>query len=218
MVRLFAIIGCVLVCAGAAQAKDFVSVVLVGADGRSVVVRPPPRVIDGLFDLGIQGGARASAVGGYLKIYPITDGFFPGAPGRYYPASVTTCMSWNQAGARPDGLCLRATPALKRVFAASRRLLLFRAAPTSLRRLTLHRHAVAVGSNVGVGIDLAFARWRLRRPGAPSALCVWFQAAWRGPHARARPKSFCLQPAGVFATGWLYPLPRAVFELSLQYP
>jgi hypothetical protein len=61
---LFAIIGCVLVCASAAQAKDFVSVVLVGADGRSVVVRPPPRVIDGLFDLGIQGGARASAVGG----------------------------------------------------------------------------------------------------------------------------------------------------------
>ena len=59
--RLFAIIGCVLVCAGAAQAKDFVAVVLVGADGRSVVVRPPPRVIDGLFDLGIQGGARASA-------------------------------------------------------------------------------------------------------------------------------------------------------------
>jgi hypothetical protein len=41
----------------AAQVKDFVSVVLVGADGRSVVVRPPPRMIDGLFDLGIQGGA-----------------------------------------------------------------------------------------------------------------------------------------------------------------
>jgi hypothetical protein len=44
--------------------------------------RPPPRLIDGLFDLRIQGGARASAVGGYLKIYPIADGVFPGAPGR----------------------------------------------------------------------------------------------------------------------------------------
>jgi hypothetical protein len=35
---LFAIIGCIFVCAGARQAKDFVSVVLVGADGRSVVL------------------------------------------------------------------------------------------------------------------------------------------------------------------------------------
>jgi len=220
VLRLVVLIGCALVFAGdASGAGDFVVVVLVGGDGASTQARLPPHVIDGLFDLGIMGHKAPIAVNdGYLKIYPVADGGFPGAPGRYYPRSRAACMSWNQAGLRPHGQCFPLTPALNRAFSAVNDLILFRGAPASLRRLVHHGHVLSVGSNVGVGIDLAFARWMLRRPGRRSILCNEFQATWTGPRSGRRPTSFCLDPEGVVARGWLYPLPRSVFELSLQYP
>jgi hypothetical protein len=218
VLRLLALTGCVLVFTGDASAKDFVAVVLVGADGRSVEARPAPRTTDSLFDLGVREGRRVAPRGGYMKIYPITDGGFPGAPGRYYPAVRAACMSWSQAGARPHGQCFRVGAALRKAFDAGRHLILFRGPPTSLKGLTHGAHAVPIGSNVGVGVDLAFARWRLRRAGTRSVLCNEFQATWTGPESRQRPSKFCLDPQGIVAKGWLYPLPRSIFELSLQYP
>lgn len=194
------------------SAKEFERLVLVGAGGRSIAVRPGPRALDGLF--GASPDARP--VGGYLKLYLLGPDGLPGVPGRWYPEAGATCLGWDQAREPATGPCSVVRDDLLAAFALARSLPRFFGKPTTLRLIRNARlPATLVQGNLRVAFQLAFDRHRLARRSARPKSCLAFSAAWRGPAARTRPTTFCLGPRGVYVRGRLYPLGRGVWGIAV---
>jgi hypothetical protein len=197
--------------------------VLVGAQGRSAVVRPEEAgLLDSFFDFGSTfnrpAPAKAQPRGGFVLVYLLGPGGLPGVPGRFYPRTRAGCFSWDTG--RVGRPCYAVNRALLAALRPSRRLPLIAGAPTVLAELARPDGSpVFAGSeplawaNATVAIEMAFGRWRVaRRLQERAKNCVALRGRWTGPDRSRRPTQFCLAPAGVWAAGRLYPLRRGVWE------
>lgn len=198
---------------GGVRAKEFTSVVAVGADGRSVEFRIRPAVIDGFFDLRGRPPVRARPLGPYVRLFVLDAGGFVGVPGRLYARTAAACFDWDQSR-DPRGACPRLTRALVRLLAPARRLAPFRGNPTTLARLAQPRLPNGVRLQLRVAVDLAFGASDRAYPAPRPSRCIPFSAVWRGPSAATRPRRFCLSPRGIHAGGRLYPLGRSVYSYA----
>jgi hypothetical protein len=207
----------------AASAKEFRSLVVVGARGDSVHLRTAEGLIDSFFDGASpfnrgRNPERRAARGGYVRLYPLGKDGFVGIPGRFYPEVQAACFDWLQW--RRPRHCHRPNAVLLRLLAPAHRLARFHGPPTTVARLWQPRLTSALRRQLHVAFELAFDRSGLPRGAARPSRCVPFSARWSGPGAGSRPRSFCLSPAGVHAGGRLYPLGRAVWglvELNLSH-
>jgi hypothetical protein len=188
-----------------AAAKDFRTIALVGPRGDSLSIPARDALIGSFFN----PGRRVRPRGGYALLYVLGRDEFPGIPGRYYPAVRAACFGWAEIGVRRD--CRRVNPTLAHLLRPAAALSRFHAAPTVVR-LFHGRRSVAVIANVAVAVELALGRSLRARPAARPRSCIVLRARWRGPSARARPRSLCLARAGVWARGRLYPLGPGVWS------
>jgi len=184
----------------AAEAKRLTTVVVAGADGRSVEV--PVSLLEPSQPSSTLGGLR----GGFVLAYPLIDGGLPARAARVYPSAAALCSSWDTLVTPRRSNCSRLTQAAVRRFSGLH-LSRFRTAAPSLRRIASLR-SLAAPNNYLAGIELAFHRWREARASARPAACVKVTARWRP--AGGRPTAFCLARDGAWANGKLYPYPRAV--------
>ena len=202
-------LGLALACAAlatpaAANAKEFASLVLVGARGDSVTLRPPSETIDRLYR---NASSRVPARGPFVKLYPLGRGGFPAMPGRFYVQSRAVCMGWNGLASTR---CFRPGATLLGLLRAGRRLAPFGGSVGALARLTPGDGDL----NLRAAVELAFERFRLARAAARPARCIPLVAAWRAAATRLRPARFCLSRQGIHARGRLYPLGSAVWAIS----
>jgi hypothetical protein len=193
-----------------AEAKEFTSLIVVGADGRSTTLRPGAGVVDSLFDGGspLNRGRSWHAVaarGGYVRLYVTGPDGLPGVPGRYYPDSRAACFSWSQAGAPAPRGCWEPNATLRRVLRVTGRHRLFRGAGPALRALSSTRLPPLVLRQLRTAVELALDRSRLARGTTRPAACIGLRAAWRDDGG-SRPRRLCLARAGVWGGGRLYPL------------
>ena len=200
-----------LVCAlaptwtGAAGAKGYSHVVLVGSDGRSVGVRAGERVIDGLLS---GRGAFEPIRGGYVRLFFVGPGGFPTSSARYYGAGECVALDWRRYETR----CARIDATLVRLLRPARALARFRVGPTVLVSIDYRgRFAGAITSAAALKdpVELALDRPGRRLP-RPSS-CYGFSGRWRGPAEGDRPRRFLLCAGGIYADGRLYPLLRGVW-------
>jgi hypothetical protein len=210
MVRALALlVAAGLTFASGAQAKEFVSLVVVGADGRSVELRSSPAVIDQLF----APSARAVIAGGYVRLYPLGATGHVGIPGRFYPAARAVCLAWDQS--LPPRDCRLAEGPLLALLERAEALLPFRgAAPSTIAQAESPSVPSVVANQLRVAFELAFDRSRLARRTGPTTSCRRFVVRWRGPHSSSRPRSFCLSPEGVRTGRLLYPLGPEPWRLA----
>jgi hypothetical protein len=214
--RLLAVLALLILAAFApadAAAKGVATLVVVGSDGRSIRIQPEQAVLAVmLYNPGSVYNHRpepATPRGGYVKLYPLGRGGFPAIPGRFYPATRALCFSWNQAVV-PDS-CGRLGPP-RRLLAASELLALFHGRPTTL---TILRSEDT--SNLAVGLQLAFDRYRASRSARRPARCLPFVVSWDGPQAARRPSKLCVSRRGVYARGRLFPAGPAIWRLALGF-
>ncbi|HEY3207341.1 MAG TPA: hypothetical protein VGJ58_10365 [Gaiellaceae bacterium] len=199
-----------------ASAKEFRSLVVVGARGDSLHFQPVEGLVDSFFD-GASPFNRGSKPerrpprGGYVRLFPLGKEGFVGIPGRFYPDTEAACFDWLQWRHPRD--CERPNAALLRLLVPARRLARFHVTPTTVARLWQPRLTAALRRQLHVAFELAFDRQHLVRSTSWPSRCVAFSARWSGPGAESRPRRFCLSPAGVFADGRLYPLGRTVWSL-----
>jgi hypothetical protein len=195
-----------------AAGKGVTTVVVVGADGRSVRTEPEEAVLSVMFYNPASAynvkPTRAAARGGYVKLYPVGPGDFPAIPGRFYPTTRALCFSWNQAST-PRSCGRLGVP--RHLLAASRRVAFFRARLTVLATL---RPGATV--NLVAALQLAFDRYRASRLGSRPERCLPFVATWSGPRAAHRPTHICVWRRGVYAQGRIYPAGRAIWRLALD--
>jgi hypothetical protein len=203
-----------LTAASPAAAKDVESLVVVGADGRSVTLEPEREVLGVMLyhpaSVYNVRPRRAAPRGGYVKIYPLGPGGMPAMHGRFrfYPATSALCFGWNQA--LPPRECGRLGPP-RRLIAASRRVALFYGTPPFLALLKPRGN-----DNLFAALELAFDRYRSARTVPRPARCLRFTAEWYGPRSVQRPTSLCVSRRGVYARGRLYPAGSAVWWLARQ--
>ena len=205
-----------LVISAPAAAKEFRSLVVVGARGESVEFHPAAGLVESFFDAASRFNRGRKPVprparGGYVRLYPLGEGGFVGVPGRFYSDTEAACFDWLQW--RRPRACERPNDALLRLLATARGLARFHGRPTTLSELRQPRLSAALRSQLRVAFELAFDRSRLARSAPRATGCVPFSARWSGPAAAARPNRFCLSPVGAYAGGRLYPLGRAVWSL-----
>jgi hypothetical protein len=189
----------------AAVGKGFTRVVVVGSDGRWVQVNAAESVIGGLLS---SRGRTGPIAGGYLRLFFVGPGDVPANSARYYPERRCVALDWP----RYETSCGRIDGRLVRLLRPARALPRFRIRPTVLASLTYHgsfggpiRTAAALKPEVELALD------RGGRQALPSRRCYVFSGVWRGPAAAARPRSFLLCPAGIYAHGRVYPLSRGVW-------
>jgi hypothetical protein len=216
--RHVVVLGCfALAIAPTASAKEVRSLVVVGAAGDSLELRPAEGLVDSFFD----GASRFNRgrepeprppLGGYVRLYPLGPDGHVGVPGRFYPQTEAACFDWLQW--RQPRRCERPNSALLRLLAPARRLARFHGAATTVTRLRQPRLTRVLRRQLFVAFELAFDRSRLARTAARPSRCLPFSARWSGTDAGSRPRSFCLSPAGAYAAGRLYPLGRAVWRLA----
>lgn len=206
-----------LATAGAASAKEFRALVIVGADGDSIELSRPRDLADSLFDGANRLNRRhsfgaAAARGSYVRLYPLGAGGDVGVPGRFYPATGAVCLSWDQGTqAKP---CQRPNPTLLRALQVSaRRLARFRGRSVALVRLENPIVNARVNDQLRVAVELALDRYRRAVRAARPARCIEFGATWRGVRGW-RPRRLCLARGGVYAAGQLYPLGPAPWDLA----
>lgn len=212
------VLSAALLAAPRAAAKDFTTLFVVGADGRSTTLRPAAGVLDSFHDGGspLNRGRRWVSVaprGGFVRLYLTVRDATPGIPGRYYPASRAACFGWIQAGAAAPRPCYVPNATLVRLLAVARRHSLFAGAPPALRRLVAPALPDVVVRVLRVSVVLAFDRWRDARQRRKPRSCIAFRARWRDVR-RPRPEAFCLGPAGVWAAGMLFPLGRGAWSFA----
>jgi hypothetical protein len=193
-----------------AAAKDVAALVVVGSDGRSIMIDPGPAVLGvmlyhpaSIYNVRPQ---PARARGGYVKLYALGSLGVPAIPGRFYPVTGALCFSWNQAVV--PNRCGRLGPP-HRLLAASRRLALFHRRPTGLALLR-----PGGTENLFAALELAFDRYRASRAAHRPARCLPFVASWYGPGGTQRPSRLCVSRRGVYARGRLYPAGPAVWRLA----
>jgi hypothetical protein len=215
-VRVVLLVTCAALIAVAAapvsHAKEFTSISVVGADGRSNNIRASSGTIDGLFG----GLIRARPSGGYVRVYPLGPTGHVGIPGRFFPATGAVCLDWNQAAPRRE--CWRPSRALRPILLRASNLRLFHGAGPTLGRLTSTKVAAPVLTQLRVAFELGFDRWRLARQALRPTRCLQFSGAWRGSRSHARPRQFCLSERGVYASGMLYVLGVEPFRLAWTNP
>lgn len=205
----------ILIAAGLAgatrsEAKDFEALAIVGSDGGSITLRPASGLIDSFFDFGSPYNAgekprRVARRGGYVLLYPLAAGGFPGVPGRFYPATGAACFGWERRG---QGLCHRPNATLLRVLRPSLRLKRFRGDAPRIDHLDPGNGNL----NVVAAIELALGRQNLSRRARTPLSCLHFQARWAAGHHGAR--RLCLGWRGVYARGRLYPLGPSPWNLA----
>ena len=205
-----------LALAPGAAAKDFRTIALVGARGDSLSLPAGDALIESFFDLGSPYNAglsfrRVRTRGGYVLLYVLGRGEFPGIPGRYYPAVRAACFGWKEIGVRRD--CRRVNGTLVRLLRPAAALSRFREAPTVVRLFHRRRDLARMG-NIAVGVELALGRSLRSRPAVRPRSCIGLRAVWRGPSARDRPRFVCLAQAGVWARGRLYPLGPGIWSFA----
>jgi hypothetical protein len=209
IVRALAVLfGAGLAFASGAQAKEFASLVVVGADGSSVELHSSPRVVDQLF----SASDRVAIEGGYVRLYPLGPTGHVGVPGRFYPAARAVCLAWDQS--LPPRDCRLATGELLALLGRARTLAPFRGAPSTVALAESQSVPRVVANQLRVAFELAFDRSRLARRAGPTTTCRRFAVRWRGPQASLRPRSFCLSPEGVRAGRLLYPLGPEPWRLA----
>jgi hypothetical protein len=196
--------------------------VLVGADGRSAVVRPAADVLDSFFDFGSAfnrpAPPQAQPRGDYVLVYLLSSGGLPGVPGRFYPRTRAGCFSWDTA--RIGRPCYVVNRALLAALAPSLRLRRISGRPTVLAELVrpdgspvFPGSEPAAWANATVALDMAFGRWRAsQRVNHRPRGCIALRGQWSGPARLRRPRRFCLGPAGAWADRRLYPLGRGVWD------
>lgn len=212
LLPLFAVLILAALAPADASAKGVESIVVVGANGRSIRIQPEQALLAvmlyhpaSVYD---RRPRPAVPVGGYVKIYPVGTAGFPAIPGRFYPATRALCFSWNQA-AVPESCGRLGPPRL--LLAASHRLALFHGRPTTLAHL---RPGSTV--NLTASLELAFDPYHESRAARRPRRCLPFLAAWQGPHAAPRPSRLCVSSRGVYAQGRLYPAGPAIWRLALD--
>ena len=194
-----------------AAAKEFATLVVVGADGRSTASHPSPASLEQLFD----GSPTNEISGGYVRVYRLGPTGHVGLPGRFYPATGALCTSWNQA-ATPSA-CYKPPRALLGLVSPENVTLFTRVGPT-LATLTSPRVRPPVVKQLRVVFELAFDRSRLARRAPTPTRCVSFLGKWRGTNSAVRLRRFCLSRRGVHAGGFLYPLGIEPWRLAYQNP
>lgn len=209
--RVVLLVSTALIAAAAApasHAKEFTSIAVVGADGRSNSIRASSGTIDGLF----EGRIRARPSGGYVRVYPLGPTGHVGIPGRFFPATGAACLDWNQAAARRE--CWRPGRALRPLLIRASALRVFHREGPTLARLMSSEVAASVVRQLRVAFELAFDRWRLARQAVKPTRCLRFSATWRGSRSLAPPRQFCLSERGVYGRGKLYALGVEPFRLG----
>jgi hypothetical protein len=202
--------------AGAA-ANEFETLVLVGARGSSVEIRPRAGVLDSLFDRAHplnRGGDAMAAVrphGRFVLVYVPARSGLPGVPGRFDPASRAACFDWSQVGPHP--LCVRPNASVRGLLARGRQLPRLDRDPVTISVLRHQGRRLAL-PNLEVALTMAFGRSRAARKARRPRGCIVLTARWSGAPSRRRPHAFCHAPAGVWAGGRLYPLPGGVWRFA----
>jgi hypothetical protein len=189
----------------AAVGKGFTRVVVVGSDGRWVQVNAAESVIGGLLS---SRGRTGPIAGGYLRLFFVGPEGFPANPARYYPRRECVALDWP----RYEDSCGRIDARLVRLLRPARTLSRFRARPTVLASITYHGSfggPITTAAALRPEVELALDRGG--RSGSPPRRCYAFSGVWRGPAVAARPRSFLLCPAGIYADGRVYPLSRGVW-------
>jgi hypothetical protein len=208
MRKRLALVAAALVALGlpvAAVAKGFTRAVLIGSDGRPIVVRGSESLLAGMLS---ARGARESLAGGYVRLFFVGPGGFPAAPGRYFPARECVALDWPSY----ETSCRAIDSALVRLLRPARSLQRFRVPPTvltSIRYRGVFAGAISTAAALKPDVELALDRTSRRSP-RPHG-CYAFTGVWRGPAAHARPKRFLLCPTGIYADERLYPLERGVW-------
>jgi hypothetical protein len=190
---------------GAAHAKGYSGVVLVGTDGRAAEIGGNDRELDAWID---WSATPRGAAGGYLRLFFVGPGDFPANPGRYYPRGGCVALDWPTY----EKACHPLQHTVSGLSRPSRRLPRFMAPPTIPTRITylgsftgLLKTAAALAGPV----ELALDRQGHSQPMPES--CYDFAAVWSGTAAALRPRQFRLCPGGVYARGVLHPLRRGVW-------
>ena len=189
----------------AAGAKGFTRAVLIGSDGRSIVVRGSENVLAGLLS---GRGERQPLDGGYVRLFFVGPGDFPAAPGRYYPARECVALDWPTY----ETTCGRVDSALVRLLRPAHTLPRFHGRPTVLadvRYRGVFRGSITTAAALKPVVEMALGRTSRESP-RPQG-CYAFAGVWRGPAARVRPHQFLLCSTGIYSHGRLYPLDRRVW-------
>jgi hypothetical protein len=211
--RRYFVVGCAFVALVAtpdAAPKEFATLVVVGADGRSTASSPGPASLERLFD----GPTTKEVRGGYVRVYRLGPTGHVGLPGRFYPATGALCVSWNQAAA--PRTC-HTPPADLLGLLRSQNLTLFRGVGATLATLTSPRVRPPVVTQLRVAFEFAFDRSRLARRVPTPTRCLAFSGTWRGTSG-VRARRFCLSRQGVHAGGFLYPLGIEPWQLAYLNP
>lgn len=174
------------------------SVLLIGANGAVRDVTLTVALGDALY----AGQPRGSPPGGYLRMFPLFADT-PGLDGRYYPTADVVCFEPPHPG------CHDARPAVARQLdATSKGLARLHGQPGVIDRLRSGGRNVP--GQVRIAVQLALAQTG-RVVAEPHGDVVKLSAAWRGTGSSTRPRQMELEPAGVYAVGRLYPLPRVIW-------
>jgi hypothetical protein len=189
----------------AADARGFTRAALIGANGRSIVVRGSEGLLAGMLS---ARGARESTAGGYVRLFFVGPGGFPAAPARYYPARECVALDWPSY----ETSCRGIDSALVRLLRPARSLTRFRAPPTVLTHIRYHgAFAGSISTAAALKPEVELALDRIGRSSRRPRSCYAFTGVWRGPAAQRRPERFLLCPTGIYAGERLYPLDRDVW-------
>lgn len=218
LVGLISIGGCLLP-RGSALAKTIpYADALVGADGRTAIVRLNVDLFRGYGDM-----TKRVPPGNlpYLLLYPIQKSGMAYAEMQYYPSAGLACgllASDADSRLRSRGAvaCSAVRGALaKRLRRASAPLARFAEAPTRITALRRGNRQLWMPSGVATTIQYALARTAESRAALVRPSCAQvYEARWSGAAAPRKPAELCITDLGLWADGRLYPLrPAVVREL-----
>lgn len=209
-----AVLAAILLAPAAQAGGPFERIVAVGAGGGSSTIELSPS--GPRSEAALSGVAVNAPAGGYVRLYSFI-GPLPAEPGRFYPASHVTCITWKSA---PLG-CVRLGNAGLRLLEPAGRLPLRHDGLTAPISVSFAGHVLPYANgNIFAAFELAF---ELPPAAAVQPVrsddAVPLSVVWRGPAAHSRPQALLLTPTGIVANGVLRPLGRGIWcYLSVNIP